>query len=110
MAFLSGYRMMWVMVLFDLPVGTKPERSRATGFRNLLLDHGFEMVQFSVYCRFCTGKEQAETYVKVISQAVPNGGKVNILFFTDKQYENSISFTGRSRAGGPKKPDQLALF
>ena len=57
---LSGYRLMWMMVLFDLPVLTKKERKAATKFRKFLLDQGFEMSQFSVYMRFCAGKEQAE--------------------------------------------------
>src|SRR5690606_17027170 len=46
---LSGYRLMWMMAMFDLPVLTKPERKRAADFRKFLLDQGFEMVQFSVY-------------------------------------------------------------
>jgi CRISPR-associated protein Cas2 len=37
-ALLSGYRLMWVMVLFDLPVMTKAERKAATKFRHFLLD------------------------------------------------------------------------
>lgn len=110
MASLSGYRMMWVMVLFDLPVGTKAERKRATGFRNFLLDQGFAMVQFSVYARFCAGKEQAEAQTRAIERHIPKFGKISILFFTDKQYENTISFTGRERSAGSKKPDQLLLF
>ncbi len=58
---LSGYRLMWMMVLFDLPVLTKKERKAATRFRNFLLDQAFAMSQFSVYMRFCAGKEQVET-------------------------------------------------
>ena len=38
---LTGYRLMWTMVIFDLPVGTKGERKAATKFRNFLLDQGF---------------------------------------------------------------------
>ena len=53
---LSGYRLMWMVVLFDLPVGTKKERKAATKFRKFLLDQGFEMSQYSVYMRFCAGK------------------------------------------------------
>lgn len=52
---LSGYRIMWLIAMFDLPVLTKPERKAATIFRNDLLDEGFEMVQLSVYYRWCTG-------------------------------------------------------
>ena len=45
---LSGYRLMWVVVMFDLPVIEKAERKAATAFRNSLLDMGFAMSQFSV--------------------------------------------------------------
>lgn len=109
MSELSGYRLMWIMTLFDLPVGTKKERKAATNFRNFLLDQGFEMAQFSVYMRFCSGKEQAETYCKRIKDALPDGGKVDILTITDKQYENIISFAGHVRQIR-KNPDQFTLF
>ena len=48
---LSGYRLMWLVVMFDLPVIEREERKAATAFRNDLLDMGFEMSQFSVYVR-----------------------------------------------------------
>lgn len=107
---LSGYRLMWVMVMFDLPVVTKAERKRATGFRNFLLDQGFEMVQFSVYSRFAPGRERAEAITRKIGTAVPKDGKVDVLFFTDKQYEQIVSFRGKPSGPMPKKPEQLALF
>lgn len=101
---------MWMMVLFDLPVGTKKERKAATRFRNFLLDQGFEMSQFSVYMRFCSGKEQAEVFTKRIEKNVPKTGKVHIAYFTDKQYEGIVCFDGREREPARKNPDQLALF
>ncbi|MHA1538425.1 MAG: CRISPR-associated endonuclease Cas2 [Alphaproteobacteria bacterium] len=107
---LSGYRLMWMMVLFDLPVGTKKERRAATGFRNGLLDLGFEMAQFSVYLRGCAGKEQAETYARNIGANLPKTGKVTILTFTDKQYENMVCFHGRKREPDQKTPAQFTLF
>ena len=107
---LSGYRLMWVMAMFDLPVLTKPERKRATGFRNFLLDQGFEMVQFSVYARFAPSRERADTLVKRIGRATPQDGKVDVLLFTDKQYEQIVSFRGKPGGPMPKKPEQLALF
>ena len=66
MTSLSGYRLMWIMVLFDLPVITEKERKTATKFRNFLLDNSFEMVQFSVYMRPCPGKEHVERLIKLI--------------------------------------------
>lgn len=107
---LSGYRLMWVMALFDLPVVTPEERKRATGFRNFLLDQGFEMVQFSVYSRFAPGRERAEAIARRIGAAVPEDGKVDVLFFTDKQYEQIVSYRGKPGSGMSEKPRQLALF
>lgn len=107
---LSGYRLMWVMVMFDLPVVDKAERKAATEFRNTLLDMGFEMSQFSVYLRFCSSPAQIETYCKRVEQALPKGGKVNILQFTDKQYERIISFQGKALQPAFQSPDQFDLF
>jgi CRISPR-associated protein Cas2 len=107
---LSGYRIMWLVVLFDLPVGTKKERKSATGFRLKLLDLGFEMTQFSVYLRFCAGKEQAEAYERKIERAMPASGKVHIMAITDKQYENIRTYRGRNREQSPKNPNHYALF
>jgi CRISPR-associated protein Cas2 len=79
-------------------------------FRNVLLDLGFEMSQFSVYLRFCSGKEQAERLTRKIEQQVPKSGKVHILYFTDKQYENVVSFRGQAREASWKNPAQFTLF
>jgi len=107
---LTGYRLMWMVVMFDLPVVLKAERKAATEFRNTLLDLGFEMSQFSVYMRFCTSSTQIETYAKRVEAALPEGGKVNILQFTDKQYERIISFHGTTKQPANKTPDQFDLF
>jgi CRISPR-associated protein Cas2 len=101
---------MWMIVMFDLPVVEKAERKAATGFRNALLDLGFEMSQFSVYMRFCTSPAQVETYCKYVEDVLPAGGKVNIVQFTDKQYERIISFHGRAKQPPGKAPDQFDLF
>lgn len=109
MGVLSGYRIMWMLVMFDLPVLTPAERKEATNFRVFLLHLGFERSQFSVYMRCCPGKEKVEQYVRRIRDQLPEGGKVDILTFTDRQYENIISF--RSQARRPKKKSrQLTLF
>jgi CRISPR-associated protein Cas2 len=101
---------MWMIVMFDLPVVEKAERKAATGFRNALLDMGFEMSQFSVYCRFCTGQSQVDTFSKRVEHALPEGGKVNILTFTDKQYERIVTFHGKAQQPPQKAPDQFDLF
>lgn len=101
---------MWMLVMFDLPVVTKAERHAATQFRHTLLDMGFCMAQFSVYVRFCTSAAQIDTYCKQVEAALPSGGRVSILQFTDKQYERIISFQGKVQLPPPETPDQFDLF
>lgn len=101
---------MWMLVMFDLPVVEKSERRAATDFRNALLDFGFQMSQFSVYMRFCTSATQVETYCKRVEDALPTGGKVNILQFTDRQYERIVAFHGKTKQAAKKAPDQFDLF
>lgn len=107
---LSGYRLMWMVVMFDLPVVEKEERKAATDFRKTLLDMGFDMSQFSVYMRFCTSATQVETYSKRVEAALPEGGKVNILQFTDRQYERIVTYHGKAKQPANKTPDQFDLF
>ena len=107
---LSGYRIMWLMVMFDLPVLTPKERKQASDFRNGLLDLGFEMQQFSVYLRCCPSYRQTETYSQKIVKSLPSGGKVSIIQITDKQLERVQSFQGGSRKKQLSAPGQFELF
>jgi len=101
---------MWMLVMFDLPVVLIEERKAATVFRNTLLDLGFTMSQLSVYMRFCSSSSQIDGYCRRIEGALPHGGRVNIVQFTDKQYERIISFRGKSKQLSKKTPDQFDLF
>ena len=101
---------MWILVMFDLPVSEKAESKAAAAFRKALLDMGFEMSQFSVYMRFCTSPMQIETYAKQVEACLPQGGKVNIMQFTDKQYERIITYHGKAKQPPNKTPDQFNLF
>ncbi len=75
----SGFRAMWLVVLFDLPVRTKPQRKRATEFRKHLLADGFTMMQFSVYMRPCASEEKAATHLERVKKAVPPLGAVRVM-------------------------------
>lgn len=107
---LNGYRIMWMMVLFDLPVLTKPQRRAASRFRLFLLDQGFQMAQLSVYLRWCVGKEQVEALTRKVAANMPARGSVQIVTITDRQYRNIANFDGRARRGPNENPTQLALF
>ena len=107
---LSAYRFMWLLVMFDLPVMTKPERKAATKFREWLLDEGHEMSQLSIYMRFCVGREQVERRTRDIAKSRPGTGQVHVLAVTDRQFEQMAVFRGSARGRGRSAPDQLELF
>ena len=107
---LSPYRIMWLFVMFDLPVGTATERKEAAGFRHHLLDLGFEMSQFSVYLKYCASTEKAEAAGERVRQGLPPGGKVDILRVTDRQFANMKRYYGRNRQKSGLPPSQLHLF
>lgn len=107
---LSAYKIMWIMVLFDLPTTTKSQQKRATRFRNILLDEGFTMKQFSVYLKHCPSREKALAIAQRIGRQTPPEGDVSIMFFTDKQFGQGLNFSGKQEKDLEKKPDQFALF
>jgi CRISPR-associated protein Cas2 len=107
---LSGYRIMWAFVMFDLPVVTKSEKRRARKFHDYLLDEGFDMKQFSVYYRFYESRAKADAASKRISAKIPERGMVSILSVTDKQFGQMVNFMGKVPTKNDQKPDQLALF
>jgi len=106
----SEYRVMWLMVMFDLPTETKRDIREYTLFRKRLIRDGFTMYQFSIYIRHCASMENAEVHRKRVKSILPEFGKVGILCITDKQFGNIELFFGRK----PQKPTapglQLELF
>lgn len=62
---------MWCLVMFDLPVKTKRQRHAATVFRNMLLDMGYGMVQYSVYVRYTPTQSGNRATVKMIKDNLP---------------------------------------
>lgn len=108
--FLSGYRLMWILVMFDLPTDTKAQRKAAGNFRNFLLDQGFERCQFSIYARFVNGKEAFYSRVRQIERNLPERGDIQILCFTDRQYRNTIHFSDHGKLKQRENPTQLVLF
>jgi CRISPR-associated protein Cas2 len=107
---LSGYRFMWVVVLFDLPVDTKKARRDYTRFRKKLLKDGFTKMQFSVYIRHCASKENAVVHTERVSGWIPDDGEVRVISITDKQFERMAIFWGKRRKPPEKPPAQLELF
>ena len=105
------HKFMRILVFFDLPVKTKPQRRKATQFRNFLIKDGYYMVQFSVYARVCNGNDMVELHKKRLKSNVPDDGSIRVLVITEKQYENVEILLGRkSKYEKPIEFETLSLF
>jgi len=106
------YKMGWLLVAFDLPVGTKEQRKRATDFRKFLLEDGFQMLQLSVYARPLVSYARMETHIRRIKAGVPEEGSVRAMFITQAQWEKSFIIHGSPAKKLPAEqlPRQLELW
>ena len=107
---LSEIKAMWLMVMFDLPTVTKDEKREYSRFRKYLLGEGFMQLQFSVYAKYCSSRENSQKYYRYIQEIVPPGGYVRLLMVTDKQFGDMVSLYGKDINDIETKPDQLLLF
>jgi len=101
---------MWLMVFFDLPVGTKAERRHATRFRNFLKDDGYLMLQWSVYARICRAEDGIEKHLTRVAKNLPPKGSVRTLQVTDKQYGRMKLLVGESTKSERAAGQQLVLL
>ncbi|HOA46938.1 MAG: CRISPR-associated endonuclease Cas2 [Paludibacteraceae bacterium] len=106
----SEYRIMWVLVFFDLPTETKKDRKAYADFRKKLVADGFVMFQFSIYLRHCASAENADVHIKRVQRALPEYGKVGILRITDKQFGDMELFIGKKSVILNAPVQQLELF
>ena len=106
----SEYRIMWVLVLFDLPTDTKKERKAYADFRKKILKDGFTMFQFSIYMRHCASRENADVHIKRVKSFLPEYGDIGIMCITDKQFGEIEIFHSRKQTKGEQPCQQLELF
>ena len=107
---LTEYRVMWILVFFDLPTETKKDKKRYMDFRKKLQSDGFTMFQFSIYIRHCASSENADVHLKRVKSFLPEFGKVGLLTITDKQFGNMQLFYGQKPPEPKASGVQLELF
>ena len=107
---LNEYRILWIIVFFDLPTESKKEKRAAARFRHDLMEDGFTMFQFSIYVRHCASRENAEVHLRRVKSFLPEKGHVCILTITDKQFGMIEVFYAAKLAERPDVPQQLELF
>jgi len=101
---------MWLFAMFDLPVVEAHQKKAYTKFRKALLASGFEMLQYSVYGRFCPSEESAETYRRRLRALLPEEGQVRLLRVTDRKFAGMEVYTEGKQGEAESEPQQLLLF
>jgi len=91
---MDNEKFMRLIVFFDLPTKTKKDRKLYTTFRKKLLENGFFMLQYSVYCRICKGVQISKKYIDYVKKVTPSKGNIRILQVTDKQFSNMELIVG----------------
>lgn len=107
---ISEYRVMWLMVFFDLPTTTKKEIRAYTSFRKNLIRDGFTMFQFSIYIRHCASMENCNVHRKRVKSFLPEFGKVGMLVITDKQFGDIELYFNQVQHASNAPGQQLELF
>jgi CRISPR-associated protein Cas2 len=106
----GGFRQMWIITLFDLPVDTKEAKRAYRIFHDLLIDDGFTMMQYSVYARHCPSPDNLEVHEQRVRGFLPDDGEVRIMTMTDSQFERMRIFRGKIRGIPEQAPLQLTIF
>lgn len=103
-------RPMWVLLMFDLPVVTKKQRTQAARFRNDLIADGYQRVQWSIYARFCPTVQKAKRDGRAALDNLPPEGECRVLYLTDHQWHRMVVVRHKKEASPEPEPQQLAIF
>ena len=106
----SAYRAMWLVVMFDLPTDTPKDRKIYTQFRDFLMDDWFQMIQFSIYVRFCPSVDNLNVHIKRVESALPPSWEIRLLTFTDRQYWSMKVFQWKQKSIPEESPLQISMF
>lgn len=106
----SAFRIMWTIVMFDLPTLEEDDKRSYREFRAALLAMGFTMFQYSVYGRCSPSEEKADALGAQLQRIIPFYGQVRILKITDRQFAKMLIFEGKMRREPENAPQQLTFF
>ncbi|MDX9742257.1 MAG: CRISPR-associated endonuclease Cas2 [Arcobacteraceae bacterium] len=110
---MSAFRIMWLMLMFDLPTKTKKDKKKYHWFHDELEKEGYMMLQYSVYGKIFSSVESANLGKKRIKEFVNKNiksGNIRMLMFTDKQFASMDVIIGEKSEEERNEPVQLLLF
>ena len=97
------FRYMRLIVFFDLPVETLPQRREYARFRKWLVKNGYLMLQRSVYTKLAIDGRMVASLILRLEENKPKEGLVQALQVTEKQYASI-----RNIVGGASPSEELS--
>lgn len=107
----NGWRVMWVICVYDCPMIDKEARQDYTIFRRSLLQENFVQLQNSLYVHHFPTLAVGEATIIRLRPLIPKDTQVAFFIVTDKQYGMTKEFFGtRPTRKKPNQPEQVELF
>ncbi len=105
-----GYKAMWSLAFYDLPVKTDDMKRAHSSFRKYLLREGFIRLQFSVYGKHFPSQASSRACLRRIRRELPSFGQVRLLTVTERQMEKMDVFIGEEKTAPESVPEQILLL
>lgn len=97
--------------MFDLPTKEKEDRLSYAKFRKWLIQNGYDMLQYSIYCRICNCADSANLHMNKLTPNIPKNGSVRSLIVTDMQYAKMKVHRGTKTVREERLgSDQISFF
>lgn len=94
-------RFMRLLVFFDLPTASAPQRREYSRFHRFLLKNGYLMLQKSVYSKLAIDGRMFGALIARLEENKPSEGIIQAMLVTEKQYESIVCIVG----GGNKREE-----
>ena len=98
---LNAYRVMWVLVFFDLPTDKAADRETLCPFQKAAAGVVSLCSSLVSICAIAQVGEHAETHINRVKRILPEKGNVGILCITDKQFGMMDLFEGKEETPLP---------
>lgn len=101
---------MWLMLIFDLPVGCREQVRAYSRFRKRLLAMGFQRVQKSAYLMFCGGRDRLEAQHGEIVSHLPSEGQVCIQALSPSSLQDMFRYSDGAIQPPLQEPEAALIF
>jgi|SRR5699024_3452074 len=103
------FRIMRLIVMFDLPTETSRDKKNYRKFRRFLIKNGYVMMQYSIYSKIVLNPTALNHQKIKLKQNAPEKGFVELLVVTENQYANIEVLVGHSERSNQESTTQRTI-